>query len=178
MNYSGLAADGALYPQEFSLGENHFLALWPPQPTEHYEHEFQDMSPVTVIFASETGTSTTAVSLNWIQSLIDNYTSDDVFQTEFLVGVLFTYGGDKKPEISPEAEAYLRSKGTKHIAFKQVTSQDHRPRPGPYLYSNLSLRPTWKLYEDSHGAFLHTLILGPVGYETAPAPRALLTFNK
>jgi hypothetical protein len=148
-----------LDPREFCLGENHFVALWPRFNEKQLHEEKQCREGVSLMTVVCVG-DTTKVTSNWIQGLIERYYSaDDVFQDEFLHEVHFTYTA--KVEISEDAQSYLRAKGTKTISTRFVTSQQEHPRPGLYLFTNGSYFPVWKLYEDSHGAFLHTLIPGP-----------------
>ena len=154
--------------KQFQLGTNEFIALWPlhnrSTPDKVIGDEFGQlvdgsqspkMRPITIISVG----NTQPVSKEWLVPLIEHFnTDDDVFQCEFLEGVLFTYTGFDSCDIAIEARNYLESKGTKAIRTRLVSSNDVPPKPGPYMYFDGHLHPAWKLYEDINGAFLEALV--------------------
>ena len=116
-------------------------------------------SLVTVIFCDKTD-----VTLDWIVTALDEFNSeDDVFQREFLETVLITYIGSDSLKITPKAREYLRSQGAGIVTSHRLNSHSENPIPGPYWFSNGHLHQVWKLYNDTHGAFLKTFVPGPTG---------------
>ncbi|KAF2230781.1 amidase signature enzyme [Viridothelium virens] len=159
-------------PQPFRLGKQDFLALWPqdhllPTETAIENESGQPLKksnppktrPTTVVFVG----AKRRVTAGWLHSAIEQYRyEDDVFQLEFLEAVLFTYTGSDPLDVTIEARNYLqRFYETTMIGTRHVVSKNAHPERGPYLYTNGDLRPAWKLYEDTNGAFLNAIIPGP-----------------
>ncbi|KAI9689074.1 MAG: hypothetical protein M1822_000811 [Bathelium mastoideum] len=153
-------------PQSFRLDNQNFVALWPQNDLKclltagsaEYLQEHKDQHhPITVISVG----NKQEVSSEWLADIIKHYDStDDVFCRAFLNGVLFTYVWPGSFTVTTEVEVYLKSQGTKLIGTHRVASSNVGPLPGPYLHFDGSLLPVWKLYEDSHGAFLEALVPG------------------
>ena len=103
--------------------------------------------------------SPTSISDIWLQSRIANYReNDDVFQLEFLEGVIFMSKGNHELEISPAAKGYLETLGTKWIHFLSVESYPNSNlKPGPYAVVDDRLREVWRLYSDTNGTLLTAL---------------------
>jgi hypothetical protein len=98
------------------------------------------------------------VEREWIIQQVSQFSKDDTFRSAFLENVVITHNGDHEIELTSEARSYLYDKGTNFVDTLHVSNGEDRPSPGPYMYSNGTLRSIWKLYEDSHGAFLNTLV--------------------
>jgi len=99
------------------------------------------------------------VDLDWITlALRECFEKDDVFRPEFLQAVLFLYRSGAKLSFSKEATAFLHEQGAAIIATHQATGHERDIKSGPYYHSAGALRPVWRLYEDTHSAFLQTLI--------------------
>jgi hypothetical protein len=81
---------------------------------------------------------------------------------EFLSAILFTHS-TKQFSVTSEAESYLRSLGAKIITTHHTNDDENQVASGPYYYAKEKLHAVWKLYEDTHGAFLHTLIINTNG---------------
>jgi hypothetical protein len=88
---------------------------------------------------------------------------DDVFQSGFLTTVLFWHNSATNLTVNNEAIAYLQQQGTTDILVHQTTSCDTTIAPGPYYYAAGCLRAIWKLYEDTHNAFLQPLVVDRKG---------------
>ncbi|KAF2108478.1 amidase signature domain-containing protein [Lophiotrema nucula] len=141
-------------PREFRLegSDAHFVALW---PWSFNHSNLSEPSLLTVFHYDENG----PVSLIWIKGMIEYYNQvDDVWQDAFLKTVLISHPRPLTLEISDDARQYLAQKGTKHIATRLVHEREHPILPGPYAFSGHGLHMVWKLYEDTHDTFLHTLI--------------------
>jgi hypothetical protein len=105
------------------------------------------------------------VDLNWITQAVKTYSDeDDVFQSGFLTTVLFWHDSATNLTVTNEATAYLHKQGTSGIFTHQATSRDKSIAPGPYYYAAGGLHPIWKLYEDTHDAFLQPLVLDQKGH--------------
>lgn len=119
-----------------------------------------DPSLVTVIFCDKLD-----VTPGWIKLALDEfYSKDDVFQREFLEAVLITHTGSDSLKVTSDAREYLRFQGAEIVTTRRLNSDSEMPTPGPYWFSNGHLHQAWKLYDDTHGAFLKTFVLGPTGY--------------
>lgn len=100
------------------------------------------------------------VHLNWIKRTVAEYCElDDVFQPDFLKAVLFCHTCEGELSITNEAAAFLREQGATIITTSQALSNERKICPGPYYYLGGGLRSVWKLYEDTHDAFLQATIL-------------------
>jgi hypothetical protein len=107
------------------------------------------------------------VEEKWLERTIIRYKEvDDVFREEFLNGVLFT--SRKTIEITAGAKELLGTKGTSWIEMLNVTTGTSCPKPGPYYISGRQLFEIWELQDDSHGAFLNSLVPGAGGYVPMP----------
>ena len=99
------------------------------------------------------------VDLDWVTLAVREYSEkDDVFRPEFLQAVLFLRTSGAKLSVTEEAITFLRERGATTISTHQAISHGRKAKPGPYYYSAGILRPIWRLYGDTHGAFLQALI--------------------
>lgn len=104
------------------------------------------------------------VTKRWLEQLINEYHSkDDVFQQEFLSGVIFTCAAKDDIEITPDADGLLKSLGTRWTDIRDVGSGDTIPPAGPYVAYRQRLLEVWKLYADVQGAFMASIMRGPNG---------------
>lgn len=104
------------------------------------------------------------MSEDWLKASLHHYRlSDDVFREEFLTGVVFTAEAVEDVEITPGAQELLKSRGTKWIYVLDPRKAGTLPRPGPYIGSEQRLLEIWRLYDDTNGAFLTSLVPNPKG---------------
>jgi hypothetical protein len=85
---------------------------------------------------------------------------DDVFDTAFLHGIIFT--GSKEPEgpVATELNELLESWGTawsKHM----VEKLPKEPSPGLYVWKNSALWSVYRIYDDFNGAFMASHVAVP-----------------
>ena len=113
-----------------------------------------------VIFLDQ---ETQEVTEEWLRETLEAYRSmDDVFQDDFLSGVIFTRV--KQPpsssslDISPSARRLLRSLGTMWLDTIESNFVDDLPLPGPYLVVRRELREIVRLHDDVQGAFIQSLM--------------------
>ena len=101
------------------------------------------------------------VTRDWLQQIIETYqSSDDVFCETFLGGVIFTgSSGKDNVEILPDAVQLLQSWGTTWTEVLDVDSKGNIPLPGPYLALGGHLLEIFRLYDDTHGAFMSAIVL-------------------
>jgi hypothetical protein len=114
-------------------------------------------TPTTVFLVSKE--SPTNISDVWLQSLVTNYIEkDDVFQREFLEGVVFASKDNHLFDVAPSAKAYLEGLGTKWIHYLPLELQIRcNIKPGPYAVVDGHLREIWKLYSDTNSTLLTAL---------------------
>lgn len=79
---------------------------------------------------------------------------DDVFRNEFLEGVLFTAKPATSIEVDDAALKHLADLGSKWIG---TLSEAGPLAPKPHIAVDTSLRPAFRVYDDSHSTFLHAL---------------------
>lgn len=92
------------------------------------------------------------VTADWIQQCVDHFKeSDDVFQSQFLQGIIFS-SGENEPSISLEATRLLESFGMRWHRFLFSDSGDP-PAPDPHVVLDGRIYEPFRLYEDDHGAF-------------------------
>lgn len=106
------------------------------------------------------------VTKAWLKDYIDRYRSnDDVFCEAFLGVIAFTGIETKEDlEITPDAQKHLDALGTKWIDVFSTKNLNVIPPPGPYLISGRHLLEVRRLYDDTHHAFMASLINGPNSY--------------
>ncbi|KAL8963647.1 MAG: hypothetical protein Q9193_000116 [Seirophora villosa] len=129
--------------QFFSVNGARYVALPPSKNASQY---------FTVINIE----SKTYVTEEWLRKKLTSYRSDDdVFCDEFLTGVLFTGtpAEESRIIISPEARHYMKSIGTIYKIDPAA------PSPGPYLVSAGQLLEIYRLYDDTQGAFVTSILL-------------------
>lgn len=86
---------------------------------------------------------------------------DDVFQPQFFCNVLF-YGHPKADlQVDPDIEIQLKLRwGTIWHDFV-VGDIDADVRPGPYIFTQGTTWQPWRIYRDTHGAFMSTFKPAP-----------------
>ncbi|KAL9631985.1 MAG: hypothetical protein Q9164_005592 [Protoblastenia rupestris] len=157
----GLKVDEIDYDEQmgpFSIGSHRYMAL-PPSKSFHTNYQGPP-SYATVIFLDQ---RTHKVTETWLRKTLAAYRStDDVFQDDFLSGVIFTRV--KSPpsspslDISPSAYKLLESLGTKWLETIDNGFADDLPSAGPYFVARHKLREIVRLYDDVQGAFIQSLI--------------------
>ena len=109
------------------------------------------------------GPETQTITETWLREILAAYRStDDVFRDEFLGGVIFTRLRylPRLPnlELTPSALKLLESLGTKWFETMENDFAHNLPPPGPYRVARQWLREIVKLYDDTQGAFIQSLI--------------------
>lgn len=103
------------------------------------------------------------VTKKWLVDSIDSWRSqDDVLRDDFLCGIAFT-GVERKEDlkIDPDAQILLASLG---VCWTDVFNSKHAeavPLSGLYLVSSEHLLEIRRLYDDTHEAFIASLIASP-----------------
>ena len=96
------------------------------------------------------------VSGAWLQEALDNFRSfDDVFRNEFLQVVVFLSDHPEEVQIMEDAQAFLQSQSTEKVCL--YTSSEG-VKQGLFVAARGKLASVYKLYDDTQGAFLHSLI--------------------
>lgn len=111
--------------------------------------------PTTVIVVDD------RLELDLVRNSVDRFTnSDDVFDHHFLEFVIFVVGESaRKFAVPEEVSAYLQFKGTSAMSILTASSWPATsPREGPYFSGSNGLYPVWKLFPDTQGAFVTSLI--------------------
>lgn len=103
----------------------------------------------------------TKVTKDWLCGELERYRStDDVFCDDFLSGVIFAGAViNSKPDISPDAYQLLKSLGTKWMEVPSFLDVGNNLLPGPYLACNQVLLEVFRLYDDTQGAFMNSIVL-------------------
>ncbi|KAJ8110763.1 hypothetical protein OPT61_g6474 [Boeremia exigua] len=159
-------------PTEIEFGGTQFLLSWPEQ------FDIPELGGATFLTVFEF-TEKGPVQRKWVENIVAEYCElDDVFQPDFLKAVLFYHIGEERLIITEDAVAFLHEQGAVTITTRQAVGNERRICPGPYHYLPGSLRSVWRLYEDTHDAFLQATILDrsgePYKIQTAgPTPQTL-----
>ena len=103
----------------------------------------------------------TTVTRDWLSGVLDRYRSaDDVFCDAFLRGVIFTGASDRSNiTILPDAWQLLISLGTTWTDTLNLADAGEIPKPGPYIASDQVLLEIFRLYDDTQGAFMNSVVL-------------------
>lgn len=106
------------------------------------------------------------VTKTWLKDYINRYRSnDDVFCDAFLGGIAFTGIENREDlEITPDAQQHLDALGINWIEVFGTEDSNVIPPSGPYLISGRHLLEVRRLYDDTHHAFMASLIKGPDSY--------------
>lgn len=94
---------------------------------------------------------------SWLQS-------DDVFNTNFLRDVYFLFPGEPEAsKVSSVVESVLSSWGSSAAHIISLGPQDNATnwKAGPYFASPQGLRPAWRLFPDTQGAFVFPVVPSP-----------------
>lgn len=100
------------------------------------------------------------VTAKWLQWCLDSSRRDDVFRDAFLTGVLFVFPGNSSHVITGEARKLLKSLGAVWLGTCDCS---YGFKQGPHAKRNRKFAPVYRLYDDTHGAFLHSMGPGPEG---------------
>lgn len=93
--------------------------------------------------------------VDWLKGTLQQALDvDDVFREEFLEAVLFTTKAKTSIVIDESALKFLTRKGSKWIG---TLSEAGSLASGPHIEAGLGLRPVFRVFDDSHGAFLRGL---------------------
>lgn len=93
------------------------------------------------------------ISAETLKDRLHHYlSSDDVFQKEFLQGVVFIRG--LTTEVDESVADLLESWGTKWSQEVLGHTLSHSLPAGPYVLDNKGLSQIWKLYDDFNKAFV------------------------
>lgn len=83
-----------------------------------------------------------------------------MFCEKFLGSVIFAgSSGKDNVEILPDAVQLLQSWGTVSTEVLNVDSTGNVPLPGPYLALGGHLFEIFRLYDDTHSAFMSAIVL-------------------
>lgn len=110
--------------------------------------------PATVISIDEVPNASS------IQTTLERFKqADDVFDDDFLHLVIFISNSPGPDKLSERLQEYLQSLGTRHVVFLRPSSQGgQNPPEGPYFATPEGLLRVWKLYADTQGAFVASLV--------------------
>lgn len=116
------------------------------------------VAPVLVYVTSPGQKISSSILEEFEETVLDQ---DDVFQPEFFRNVLF-YGHPKADlQVDPDIESHLKFHwGTVWHDFV-VGDINANVRPGPYIFTQGTTWQPWRIYRDTHGAFMSTLKPAP-----------------
>ncbi|KAK3948898.1 hypothetical protein QBC32DRAFT_327396 [Pseudoneurospora amorphoporcata] len=107
-------------------------------------------SLVTVIAANPD----VPVTPSWLESYLQDLDTCDVYcQEAFLDGVVITNISEHQ-NVSAESLTFLDQAGAKWVDIRRERQLAEYLSPGPYLYLDKTLRPVYRLYDDTQGTFL------------------------
>lgn len=91
-----------------------------------------------------------------LESYVDQLTqADDVFQPEFLSGIIFVGADKSEVTITPDVLKLLDLWGTRWTNFVPTESLDEENLlAGPYIVASGWLWQVLRLYDDTQGAFM------------------------
>ena len=158
----------------FTIGNHRYMALSPSKviaiqlylpemlnSLQSFHKKYQGpTSYATVIFLDQ---KTREVTEAWLRETLEAYRStDDVFQDDFLSGVIFSRvkypPSSSSLDISPSARRLLKSLGTMWLDTIESSLVDELPLPGPYIVVRRELREILRLHDDVQGAFIQSLM--------------------
>ncbi|PMD16757.1 amidase signature enzyme [Hyaloscypha hepaticicola] len=129
-----------MLPKPFGTGPAHFVAFRPAK--DFFTHRPSSPPYVTVIYINE---DFTCVEEEWLKDIIVKFEKlDDI-------------------ELTPRSYKLLQSLCTRWMEVADTANPVSSPPPGVYYVIDKQLHDIWKLYEDSHGAFLTALVPGVDG---------------
>lgn len=104
---------------------------------------------VTIVEADER----TAFSQQWLEDYLDRLFSND-FQPKqsFLTGLVITHV-KATHTMPPSFRSCLKSLGNRWLQLEDQSNLSHL-QPGPYLYIEKTLKPVYRLYDDTNRTFL------------------------
>ncbi|KAL8846996.1 MAG: hypothetical protein Q9221_007952 [Calogaya cf. arnoldii] len=139
--------DGHLVEVPKTLELNGVRYLMEPVRGENQVINGLSTTLATVIYVDDTD-----ITVEWIRRCIDNYKeTDDVFQTSFLHGILFS-GPRDGCSLSLDAHTFLTGLGMQYHRILN-NDQGNRLLPGLYVIMNGALYEPFRLYADTHAAF-------------------------
>lgn len=102
------------------------------------------------------------VEEHWLKNFIAKYeTCDDVFSNKFLNGVIFI--APSSLEVTPEARRLLEFKGNSWIEILKIKETEVLLPSGPHIIFEQDVFEIRRLYEDSQGAFVTSIVPGSSG---------------
>jgi hypothetical protein len=102
------------------------------------------------------------VKEHWLKDVIAQFDRhDDVFRSKFLNGVIFI--ASINLEVTPEARALLKSMGNAWVEILEVTEVEGLLPSGPHIFFEQDIYEIRRLYDDSQGAFMTSIVPGPSG---------------
>ena len=113
---------------------------------------------LAIIYPTKPGETLTASSLR--DFLTTRLQKDDIYQPAFCTNVIFY--GSSKADLKIDLDVYteLSSWNTEHWLF--VAKGCERPVPaGPYVFLRDKMYQPWRIYHDTHAAFMSTFRPGP-----------------
>lgn len=120
----------------------------------HFRRSSKDVAGYSLI-AMIAAEDDEPITPSWLQnylSILDN--SCDVYSREaFLDGIIITDPA-KGRVLSAESVGFLKGAGAKWVELTLSGPLADQLSPGPYLYHDGVLRRVYRLYDDTHGAFL------------------------
>lgn len=118
------------------------------------QHQLEDLKSAEAVFVTIFDfQEARSISAKLLNDRLDNYlVADDVFQREFLQGVVLLRG--PTTEIESSVAELLVSWGTKWSHEVLAHTLGHSLTAGPYVLDIKGLSQIWKLYDDFNKAFL------------------------
>lgn len=98
-----------------------------------------------------------SVNIFWVRSCLRRYREfdDDVFRDEFLQGVIFLSDRVDVVEVDVRAQKYLTDMGATWIGT--MSGEKTGLRAGPHIELGGILTPVLRVFDDTHGAFVHAV---------------------
>lgn len=95
----------------------------------------------------------TPLSQEWLADYLDRLFSKD-FQPKqsFLTGLIITQVKATTHTVQPSCRQYLESLETRWVKIEDQSNLSLQP--GPYLYIEKTLKPVYRLYDDTNRTFL------------------------
>jgi hypothetical protein len=118
---------------------------------------FGHVADLVTVFSVKDSSS---VSAELLKQILATYSSDDVFKDSFLRGVVFVSADHLSLDITEAARELLESRG--NVCIK-TCSDKHSLNPGLYIACRGMLAPVYRLYDDTHACFLHSIRRGTQG---------------
>lgn len=116
------------------------------------------VAPVLVYVTSPGQKISSSILKEFEETVLDQ---DDVFQPEFFRNVVF-YGHSKANlQVDPDIESHLKFHWRTVWHDFVVGDINANVRPGPYIFTQGTTWQPWRIYRDTHGAFMSTFKPAP-----------------